>query len=79
MTMLAHAITRRGRLCACARCAACRRAKAPRLPRKPWRLGYRAEHGWLAGALPARRLERVEGQPIVRPAAEVDRARAARD
>src|ERR1700730_16851228 len=34
---------------------------------------------WLAGALPARRLGRFEGQTVIRPSAEVERARDAMD
>ncbi len=39
----------------------------------------RTMYGWLAGALPARRLGRFDGQTVSRPAAEVDRARDAMD
>src|SRR6202023_1026214 len=34
---------------------------------------------WLAGALPARRLGRFESQTVIRPSAEVERARDAMD
>src|SRR6202035_4528232 len=40
---------------------------------------YRTDHVWLAGALPARRLGRFEGQTVIRPSAEVERARDAMD
>src|SRR6202045_2751111 len=41
--------------------------------------GYRTDKVWLAGALPARRLGRFEGQTVIRPSAEVERARDAMD
>src|ERR1700730_2793867 len=37
---------------------------------------YRTDNVWLAGALPARRLGRFEGQTVIRPTAEVERAAA---
>src|ERR1700730_16970995 len=40
---------------------------------------YRTDNVWLAGALPARRLGRFEGQTVIRPSAEVERARDAMD
>src|SRR6202035_2665068 len=36
---------------------------------------YRTDNVWLAGALPARRLGRFEGQTVIRPSADVERAR----
>src|ERR1700724_3124614 len=40
---------------------------------------YRTDNVWLAGALPARRLGRFEGQTVIPPSAEVERARDAMD
>src|ERR1700731_2763436 len=40
---------------------------------------YRTDNVWLAGALPGRRLGRFEGQTVIRPSAEVERARDAMD
>src|SRR3984893_12605676 len=40
---------------------------------------YRTDNVWRAGALPARALGRFEGQTVMRPSAEVERARDAMD
>src|SRR6202047_5218825 len=53
--------------------------KSPSAVARTLGVTVRTMYGWLAGALPARRLGRLEGQTVIRPSAEVERARDAMD